>query len=95
MSKKVLFLCTGNSARRQMAEGLAREMGWDAYSAGTEPKSSVHPFAIAVMKEKGIDISHQQPKTIDLGLDRQGKPPYERKFFLGTVSDPLRDAPVT
>ncbi|MCS7224456.1 MAG: arsenate reductase ArsC [Armatimonadetes bacterium] len=65
---KVLFLCTGNSARSQMAEGLAREMGWDAYSAGTEPKSSVHPFAIAVMKEKGIDISHQQPKTIDLNL---------------------------
>ncbi|MGQ9729020.1 MAG: arsenate reductase ArsC [Candidatus Fervidibacter sp.] len=66
MAKKVLFVCTGNSARSQMAEGFARAMGLEAYSAGTHPKETLHPFAVAVMREKGIDISHHQPKPLDL-----------------------------
>ncbi len=66
MPKRVLFVCTGNSARSQMAEGFARAMGIEASSAGTHPKDSVHPLAIAVMAEKGIDISHHHPKPLDL-----------------------------
>ena len=61
----VLFLCTGNSCRSQMAEGLLRELGGDrfnVYSAGTAPAESVHPLAVQVMAERGIDISDQRPK---------------------------------
>ncbi len=68
MSKRVLFICTGNSSRSQMAEGFARAMGLEAFSAGTHPKETVHPLAIAVMKEKGIDISHHVPKPLNLEL---------------------------
>jgi arsenate reductase len=67
MKKKILFLCTGNSARSQMAEGLTNHLRGDefeAYSAGVEPLR-VHPYAIAVMKEIGIDISHQRSKHVD------------------------------
>ena len=62
----VLFLCTGNSCRSQMAEGLFRALGREVevYSAGTAP-SSVHPKAIEVMKEIGIDISAHRSKGID------------------------------
>ncbi|MFA0784414.1 arsenate reductase ArsC [Fervidibacter sacchari] len=66
MPKRILFVCTGNSARSQMAEGFAKAMGIEAFSAGTHPKESVHPLAVAVMAEKGIDISHQRPKPLDL-----------------------------
>lgn len=65
--KKVIFLCTGNSCRSQMAEGFARELGRgkiEAYSAGLIP-AGVNPRAIAVMKEIGIDISNQTSKAID------------------------------
>lgn len=65
--KKIMFLCTANSCRSQMAEGLAREFGKDLiqpYSAGLFP-SHVHPRAMEVMKEIGIDISNQKSKTID------------------------------
>lgn len=64
---KVMFVCTGNSARSQMAEGLARHFGEgrvEAYSAGMEP-SRLNPFAVAVMQEKGIDISHQRSKAFE------------------------------
>jgi arsenate reductase len=67
MTKRVLFLCTHNSARSQMAEGLLRKMGgdqFDVFSAGTE-KTRVHPLAIAAMREIGIDISGQWSKTLD------------------------------
>ncbi len=66
MPKRILFVCTGNSARSQMAEGLARAMSVEAFSAGTHPKDAIHPLAIAVMAEKGIDISHHRPKPLDL-----------------------------
>ena|SRR5450432_570694 len=63
----VLILCTGNSCRSQMAEAFLRKFQGDKYevaSAGTEPKDQVHPLAVRVMKEIGIDISGQQPKNI-------------------------------
>jgi arsenate reductase len=64
---RILVLCTGNSARSQMGEGLFRHEGGDAYeffSAGTQP-SSVRPEAIAVMREIGIDISGHRSKSVD------------------------------
>ncbi len=67
MKRRVLFLCTHNSARSQMAEGLLRHLGRDAFdvfSAGTEA-TFVRPFAIKSMSELGIDISQQQSKTLD------------------------------
>lgn len=66
--KRVLFLCTGNSARSQMAEGLVnRFLGdeWEAYSAGTAPAGYVHPLAVRAMAELGIDISDQRSKSAD------------------------------
>lgn len=65
--KRVLILCTGNSARSQMAEGLLRHDAGDRFeveSAGTKA-SSVRPEAIAAMKELGIDISGQRSKNVD------------------------------
>ncbi len=62
--QKVLFLCTGNSARSQMAEAFLRKYGGDefeAHSAGLEPKG-MNPFTIQVMKEVGIDVSQQRSK---------------------------------
>ena len=67
MKAKVLFLCTHNSARSQMAEGLLRHMGGDKYmvtSAGSQPRQ-VHPDAVDVMSKLGIDISHQHAKHLD------------------------------
>ncbi len=66
MKKKVLFLCTHNSARSQMAEGLLNTLygeTYQAYSAGTQPVSTVNPYAVKVMKEIGIDISDHRPKN--------------------------------
>jgi arsenate reductase (thioredoxin) len=65
--KRVLILCTGNSARSQMAEGLLRDLAGDRFdvqSAGVAP-SSVRPEAIAVMDELGIDISSHRSKSVD------------------------------
>jgi len=70
---KVMFLCTGNTCRSQMAEGFARDLGKgiiEAYSAGLMPAGVVNPGAIAVMKEAGIDISRQKSKAIDPELLR-------------------------
>ena len=67
VKQRVLILCTGNSARSQMAEGLLRHDAGDrfeVFSAGTRP-SSVRPEAIAVMRELGIDISHQRSKHVN------------------------------
>ncbi|MDR7435727.1 MAG: arsenate reductase ArsC [Armatimonadota bacterium] len=66
--KRVLFLCIGNSARSQMAEGLVNHFlsdRWEAYSAGTEPAGYVHPLAIEAMAELGVDISAQRSKSVD------------------------------
>ena len=67
MSKRVLILCTGNSARSQMAEGLLRALAGEMFaveSAGVSP-STVRPEAIAAMREIGIDISGQRSKSVD------------------------------
>ena len=71
--KKVLFLCTGNSARSQMAEGLMKALAddhWVVRSAGVLA-SFVHPLAIRAMEEIGIDISHQTSKTLDRFSDER------------------------
>ncbi len=65
--KKVLFLCTGNSCRSQMAEGLVDHFlgdRWEALSAGTKPSGYVHPLAIKAMAELDIDISDQRSKSV-------------------------------
>lgn len=65
--KEILFLCTANSCRSQMAEGFAHKLapqGVRVYSAGTEPKT-VHPLATQVMKELGVDISDQSSKGLE------------------------------
>ena len=67
--RKILFLCTGNSCRSQIAEGFALDMGWDAYSAGTKPEIEVNPFAEKVMMEIGIDISNHFPQSVNEYLD--------------------------
>jgi arsenate reductase len=70
---RVLFVCTHNSARSQMAEGLLRQLAGDrfeAFSAGTEV-SSVRPEAISVMAELGIDISGQHSKSVDEFVGQQ------------------------
>ena len=66
-TKKVLILCTGNSARSQMAEGLLKNIGggrFEVYSAGVKP-SQVRPEAVEVMREIGIDISGHRSKSAD------------------------------
>jgi arsenate reductase len=66
MKKRILFICTHNSARSQMAEGLLRFLGGDhfeAFSAGTEA-TQVRPLAMKAMAEVGVDISKQQSKTL-------------------------------
>ncbi|MBL0173669.1 MAG: arsenate reductase ArsC [Ignavibacteria bacterium] len=71
MTRSVLFLCTGNSCRSQMAEGIVNhELGeqWTAYSAGTAP-SIVHPRAVAAMAEIGIDISSHTSTHVDVFQD--------------------------
>ena len=67
--KNVLFLCTGNSCRSHMAEGLTNHFlgdEWLAYSAGTEPAGYVHPLAIKALAELDIDISSHTSKTADV-----------------------------
>ena len=70
---KVLVLCTGNSCRSQMAEAFLKSMNnnWEVYSAGTVPAMDVHPRAIEVMNEIGINITGSRPKAVDIFLDRE------------------------
>ena len=66
MKSNVLFLCTGNTARSQMAEAFLRKYAGDrfgVYSAGTEPKP-VNPYTVQVMAEVGIDVSQQRSKGV-------------------------------
>jgi arsenate reductase len=67
MKRKILFLCTGNSCRSQMAEGLARKYWgeeFDVYSAGTK-KHGMNERAVRVMKEVGVDLSTHSSKTVE------------------------------
>jgi arsenate reductase len=85
--RRVLFLCTHNSVRSQMAEGLLRHLAGDrfeVYSAGTEA-TSVRPEAIKVMAELGVDISGQESKTLDSYVDE----PFD---YVVTVCDDANEA---
>ena len=76
--QRILFLCTGNSCRSQMAEGFLRELAGDKFeslSAGAKPAGSIHPLAIRVMREVGIDISTQRSKSINEFLPPDGEAP--------------------
>ncbi|MCA9934909.1 MAG: arsenate reductase ArsC [Ardenticatenaceae bacterium] len=69
LKKRILFLCTGNSCRSHMAQGLTNHFlgdQWEAYSAGTQPAGYVHPLAIQVLAEWGIDISQHESKMADV-----------------------------
>lgn len=87
MKQRVLFLCTHNSARSQMAEGWLRRLGGDQYevaSAGTEA-THVRPLALRAMAEVGIDIARHESKTLDRFLAE----PWD---FVITVCDQANDA---
>ena len=74
MSKKILFVCVENAGRSQMAEGFFRKYapkGYEPYSAGTKPIGAINPHAIQAMKESGIDITTQTPKTITNSMMRE------------------------
>ena len=70
---KIIVVCTGNSCRSQMAEGLIKNRfpDFEVFSAGTHPESNVNPYAVKVMQEKGIDISSQYPKLVDDLIDTE------------------------
>ena len=88
MAIRVLFLCTGNSARSQMAEGLLRTWGGDhfaVFSAGSEPADRVHPMAIAVMDEMGMSLAGAKPKHLSQFLGD----PWD---YVITMCDRARDA---
>jgi arsenate reductase len=73
MARRILFLCTGNSARSQMAEALLRHLGGDrfeVYSAGTKPKAEIFPPVVEAMREIGLDMSGQKPKGVEAFLGR-------------------------
>jgi arsenate reductase (thioredoxin) len=85
---RVLILCTGNSARSQIAEAIFNRKGrgrFIAESAGSRPVSRVNPYAIEVLREGGIDWQGHQPRGLD-GLDR------ERWDFVITVCDKARES---
>jgi protein-tyrosine-phosphatase len=84
---RVLFLCTHNSARSQLAEGLLRRLGGDqvaVYSAGSRPAASVHPDVLALLTQWGIDATRQTPKSLE---------PFRQQVFdyVITVCDRTRE----
>jgi len=77
--KRIVFICVENARRSQMAEGFAENLGRETvevYSAGSRPSSHIDPLVIEVMKEKGIDLSHKQPKSLN------DLPPVERDYLV-------------
>jgi len=85
--RRVLFLCTGNSCRSQMAEGWLRHFAGeraDVFSAGTKP-AGLNPMATAVMREAGVDISRHTSKHVDSLIDQDF-------LFVITVCDSAREA---
>ena len=86
-TRKVLFLCTGNSCRSQMAEGWLRHLAGkraEVFSAGTKP-AGLNPTAAAVMREAGLDISNQRSKHLDELINQDF-------LFVITVCDSAREA---
>jgi arsenate reductase len=102
----VLILCTGNSCRSQMAEGFLKKLGGDlfeVYSGGSDPAGFVHPKAIAVMREAGVNIMGHESKSMDHFLKYQVNTvitvcdgaaekcpvyPTQENTYLWTFSDP-------
>lgn len=87
MKQRVLFLCTGNSCRSQMAEGFLRNMAGDRFdvaSAGTDPVG-LNPGAVEAMKEVGVDIARQESKKVDRFLG-------QRFDYVITVCDRAKEA---
>lgn len=72
LKTKILIICTGNTCRSQMAEGFLKTLNPDleVYSAGTRAEKNVNQYAVKVMAEKGIDISEQIPKSVDIFLEK-------------------------
>lgn len=70
---KILILCTGNSCRSQMAEAILQSLDNNikVYSAGTEPSDRVHPMAVEVMEELGLDITGAEPKPVERFLGEE------------------------
>lgn len=92
--KRVLFLCTGNSCRSQMAEGLLRELAGDrfeALSAGSKPAGYVHEDSVKAMAELGIDISDLRSKSINEFLPPDGTPP---DLIISVCSGAEHDCPI-
>ena len=92
--KRVLFLCTGNSCRSQMAEGLLRELAGDrfeALSAGSKPAGYVHEDSVKAMAELGIDISDLRSKSINEFLPPNGTPP---DLIISVCSGAEHDCPI-
>ena len=79
---KIIVICTGNTCRSQIAEGLlkAKYPDYEIYSAGTKPEEIVNPFAVKAMVEEGYDISTQYPKLVNEFIDE----PFE---YVLTVCD--------
>jgi arsenate reductase len=84
---KILILCTGNSCRSQMAEGFLKsfDSNLDVCSAGTNPSNKIHPKAIKVMNELGIDLSKNYPKKVDQFL-------HDSFDYVITVCDNAKEA---
>ena len=84
---KILILCTGNSCRSQMAEGIMRNLNpkLEVFSAGTRPEKQVNKYAVKVMEELGIDISQHYPKLVDSFVSQ----PFD---FVITVCDNAKEA---
>ena len=92
--RRILFLCTGNSCRSQMAEGFLRHLysdRFEALSAGARPAGYVHPKAIAAMAELGIDIGSQESKSINEFLPPHGQLP---DVIIGVCSTADENCPI-
>ena len=88
--KRILVLCTGNSARSQMAEGILRSLdsGLAVFSAGTQPAAQVNLYAIRVMQEMGLDISQGKPKSVSQFVSQSFD------YVITVCDDADRDCPV-
>ncbi len=92
--RRVLFLCTGNSCRSQMAEGWLEYLAGDRFaslSAGARPSGYVHPMAVKVMDELDIDISRQRSKSLNEFLPPEGTPP---NLIISVCNSAERECPV-
>lgn len=88
--QKVLFLCTGNSARSQMAEAILRKHAgdkFDVFSAGLEPKG-INPFTVLVMKEAGYDLTSQYSKQLNVYYAK-----YQFDYLITVCSDAEKNCP--